>query len=226
MKAFMAAGVLCAYPDHNKPFHIFTDASDYQLGACIMQEDKPVAYYSKKLNSAQMNYATIDKDLLCVVAALREFGSILLGAELHNHTDHKNILSIGDSSQQFLCWISYVDEYGPTLHYVKGPRFSRFLHSNVSSPLVGKKAANVVRNSESNHINESSDSLLMDNGDIVDCLMNLPCLPSRKKKDKRPTKCRKCRINKTNPGCHLTSMIPLQNSVISISLKTWLKTTL
>jgi hypothetical protein len=89
MKALMPAGVLCAYLDHNKPFHIFTDASDNQLGACLVQEGKPVAYYNKKLNSAQMNYATIDKELLCVVSTLCELRSMLLGAELQVHTDQE-----------------------------------------------------------------------------------------------------------------------------------------
>jgi len=68
-----------------------------------------------------MNYAAIDKELLCVVATLREFHSMLFGADLHIHTYHRNLLNVGDSSERRLRWISYVDEYGPTLHYVEGP---------------------------------------------------------------------------------------------------------
>ncbi len=75
----------------------------------------------KKLNSAQMNYATIDNKILCVVATLREFRSMLFGVERHIYTDHKNILSVGNSSEHRLRWISYVDNNGPTLQYVEGP---------------------------------------------------------------------------------------------------------
>ena len=55
MKAIICADAINVYPDRNFPFHIYTDASDLQLGAAIIQNDRPVAYYSKKLTNAQRN---------------------------------------------------------------------------------------------------------------------------------------------------------------------------
>ena len=79
------------YPHVSKPFVIHTDTSKVQLGAVIRQENKPIAFYSrKKLNPTKVDYTTTERKLLSIVETLKEIRNILQGQQLKLFTDHKN----------------------------------------------------------------------------------------------------------------------------------------
>ena len=106
MKKILAREVILAFPDFNKPFEIYTDASNTQLGAVITQDGKPIAFYSKKLNPAQTRYTTTEKELLSIVATCKEFRTILLGQQITIYTDHENLTYKHFNSDRVMRWHS------------------------------------------------------------------------------------------------------------------------
>jgi RNase H-like domain found in reverse transcriptase len=86
--------VLLSYPDFDKPFHIYTDASDHLLGAVDMQDKKPISFYSHKLTAAQRRYTTTESELLSTIETGKEYKNILLGYPIIVFADHKIIPSM------------------------------------------------------------------------------------------------------------------------------------
>jgi hypothetical protein len=121
--------VLLCYPDINKPvlFHLYTDASDHQLGAVFMQDKKPIAFYSRKLNTAQKRYTTTKRDieLLSAIDTCKGCKNILLGYPIIVFRDHKNNtfndLKANTSDRVLLTsWLLLLEEYGVTFEYLPG----------------------------------------------------------------------------------------------------------
>ena len=122
VKTMIARDIVLAYPDFSKKFVIYTDASKRQLGAVITQDNRPIAFFSRKLNSAQQKYSITELELLSIVETLKEFKGMLFGQEVEVYTDHINLTrdALGLTSDRVYRWRLLIEEYGPKIMYIKG----------------------------------------------------------------------------------------------------------
>ena len=95
LKNALVTSPTLAFYDVSKPVTIQADASKSGLGACLLQEGKPVAYASRSMSSAECNYAQIEKEMLAIVFSCSKFHQYIFGKEAVNvQTDHKPLESI------------------------------------------------------------------------------------------------------------------------------------
>ncbi len=92
IKAAIAREVVLTYPDFSKVFEIYTDTSSKQLGAVITQENRPIAFFSRKLSTTQRKYSVTKIELLAIVKTFKEFKRMLWGQSIKVYTDHANLV--------------------------------------------------------------------------------------------------------------------------------------
>ena len=139
------------------------------MGSVIIQLGCPVAYYSRKLNSAQRNYTTIEKELVSIVETFREFRSLLLGAEIHVHTDHRNLTHSELHTQRVLRWRMIIEEFAPEFHYIPGMTNVLADFLSRSNSTEGEEVASTLSKDNSN----ADLFSILDSNQLVDCFLNV-----------------------------------------------------
>ena len=94
------------------------------MGGDITQDKKVIAYWSKKLTKAQVNYITQGKEMLTAISLIKEFSQLLKGEVMTVLTDHKNNtwLTTEAESDRIQHQRLYLDEMGVQLDYIEGDK--------------------------------------------------------------------------------------------------------
>jgi hypothetical protein len=93
--------------------------------SCRIKSKTTIAFYSRKLNTVQKRYITIERDreLLSTIETCKEYKNILLGYPVIVFTDHKNNTFNGlIDSDRVLRWLLLLEEYGVTFEYLPGKK--------------------------------------------------------------------------------------------------------
>ncbi len=98
----------------------------------IAQDNRPVAFFSRKLSKTQHKYSVTEIELLAIVETLKEIKGMLFGQDIKVFTDHKNLTgdAHGLTSDRVYFWRFLLEEYAPKIIYIKG------IHNTVADAIL------------------------------------------------------------------------------------------
>ena len=127
LKQKLTTAPVLLLPDPTKPFSVTSDASDFAIGAVLSQDqgkgDQPIAYESRKLSPAELNYPIHEKELLAIVHALKLWRPYLEGNQFTVITDHaalEFINSQSNLSRRQARWLEVLQSMNFNIKYKPG----------------------------------------------------------------------------------------------------------
>ena len=178
LKDSLSVVPLLAYPDTNKPYTLYTDASGTCIGACLTQScdvaednlpnvsnEKPIYYLSHKLSKTQCKWSTVEKEAYAIHFALQKLDHYLHGAQFVIKTDHKPLKYLLESPMQnkkIQLWALSMAGYNCTIEYIAGT-------TNTCADLLSRRPDEPGRCQEEN-LTEELDLDVNDNTFQVDVI--------------------------------------------------------
>ncbi len=129
LKSALMSGPILMYPDFEREFILYTDASDTAIGFILGQKDeegreRAVAYAGKSLSKAQQNWDTRDKELLAVVEGIKYYHVYLTSDKPFTvYTDHRSLqylLNLKPTSGRLARWLNLIQGYNYRIAYKEG----------------------------------------------------------------------------------------------------------
>ena len=129
MKIAMTTAPVLLYPDFAKQFTVTTDASLVAVGGILQQDQgqglQPVAYASKKLNSAEVRYSAYERELLGIVWAIGQWRHFVEGRRFIVQTDHSSLRYLPNQAsvhRRVWKWVSILQGYDIEIQHIPGKR--------------------------------------------------------------------------------------------------------
>jgi hypothetical protein len=110
-------------PDFHKTFKVKCDASGFAIGAVLSQEDRPIAYFSEKLNEAKVKYSMYDKEFYDIIQALKKWRHYLIPKEFVLYSDNHALQFVTQQeklNQKHVKWVEYMHNFTFVIKHISG----------------------------------------------------------------------------------------------------------
>ena len=128
IKEQLISSPILGFPDTDRDYSVYTDASDVGIGAVLAQvddngEERVISFASKAFSGAEKNWTATEKEAFAVVWALQHFHPYVYGRKVRVITDHKALTwlkGIKHPNGKLARWIIKLQEYEYTVEHRSG----------------------------------------------------------------------------------------------------------